>query len=74
MERSLTMVPTDFSPVMSESRTSRRCASAIALKISDVVEERDTVLIYIPISAYVKGLVLGLTHEGAAIARIKVGD
>jgi len=44
------------------------------LKISDVVEERDTVLIYIPISAYVKGLVLGLTHEGAAIARIKVGD
>ena len=40
------MAPTAFSPVMSASRTSRRCTSATALKTSDVVEALATWLIY----------------------------
>jgi hypothetical protein len=36
------MAPTDFSPVINMSRTSRRCASPRALKTSDVVEDLAT--------------------------------
>jgi hypothetical protein len=52
--RSLTIVPTAFSPAISVSRMSRRRASPIALKTSEVVEERATAPSYIPISAHVK--------------------
>jgi len=39
---SSTIDPTAFSPVISTSRICRRCASAMALKTSDVVEARAT--------------------------------
>ena len=42
IKRSLTIVPTAFSPAISVSRMSRRRASPIALKTSNVVDERAT--------------------------------
>ena len=52
IERSSTIVATAFSPVINASRISRRRTSAIALKTSDVVEERATAPTYSVIGIY----------------------
>lgn len=72
----MTIVPTAFSPAISASRTSRQLASAIALKTSDVVEDRATPGSYIPMSAYIKPWVTSSAQDtvdqlggGTALAR-----
>src|SRR5215472_1448354 len=64
IDRSLTIAPTGFSPVISASRISRRCASATALKTSDVVEALAT-LHYIPVSEYVEPAATGANPSAA---------
>src|ERR1019366_108347 len=46
IDSSSTIAPTAFSPARNASRISRRCASAIALKTSDVVAARAMRLLY----------------------------